>query len=130
MLRQFSFTYDIPYLEIISEYQLNDRIGFSANIGYAPYITSENSSTPMPIDDSFDGYLHSDGKSDGNAIMVAVGGEYNFYENWAMNLKTEYVKTDTSGSESRYFSGLWYLDIDQDVESEEIYISLEAAYEF
>lgn len=130
MLRQFSFTYDIPYLEIITAYKLNDRIGFSANIGYAPYITNENTSTPMPIDDSFDGYLHSDGKSDGNAIMVAVEGEYHFYENWAMNLKTEYVKTDTSGSESRYFSGLWYLDIDQDVESEEIYISLEAAYEF
>ena len=130
MLRQFSFTYDIPYMEIVSEYQLNNCIGFSVNVGWAPYITSENTSTPMPIDDSFYGYQYSDGTSDGNAIMVSVEGEYNFYENWAMMLKTEYIKTDTSGIESRYYSGLWAFDIDQDVETEEMYISLEAAYMF
>ncbi len=130
MLRQYSFIYDIPYAEIMAEYQLNDFVGFSVNIGYAPYITIENDASPMPIDDSFDGYVNNNGNADGNAIMLSVEGEYIFYKNWIMNLKAEYIKTETSGSENRYYSGLWVYEIKQEIESEEIYIFVEAAYEF
>ena len=130
MLRQFSFTYEIPYVEIITSYRVNETIGISAGFGYAPRVFGEHTSSPMPIDDSFNGYLDSDGTSDGNAIMVAVEGDYKFYEHWVATLKADYMKTDTNGSESRYYSGLWALDVENDMESEEIYIALEVAYVF
>jgi len=130
MLRQFSFTYEIPYVELITSYQVNEALGISAGFGYAPRVFGAHTSTPMPIDDSFNGYFDSDGTSDGNAVMVAVEGDYEFYEHWVARLKADYMKTDTNGSESRYFSGLWALDVENDMESEEIYISLEIAYVF
>jgi len=130
MLRQYSYIYDIPYAEIMAEYQLNSFIRFSANIGYSPYLTIENDASPMPIDDSFDGYFNNNGDADGNAIMLSVEGEYIFYKNWIMNFNAEYIKTDTSGTEDRYYSGLWVFDIEQEVESEEIYILVEVVYEF
>jgi len=130
MLRQYSFIYDIPYAEIVTAYQLNNRIKFSASIGYAPYITIENDAGPMPIPYSPDSYLNNNGNADGNAIMLSAEGEYIFYKNWIMSLKAEYIKTETSGNENRYYSGLWFYDFKQEVESEEIYIFVEAAYEF
>lgn len=121
---EYEVTYNIPYIEIGTQFKIKDKFCVEASLGYSPLVN---------VTDEDNHLLRSkvsEGDCDGDAILLSLEGRYDFLTHWFLTLQLDYMTIDTDGKQKQYTYGEWTATIDQEIESEQIFAALAVGYAF
>ena len=121
---EYEVTYNIPYMQIGTQFKIKDKFRLEANLGYSPIVNVEDE------DHHFILSKVSKGDCDGNAILISLEGRYDFLKHWFLTLQLDYMMINTDGKQKQYTDGEWTATIDQEIESKQIFTALAAGYTF
>lgn len=121
---EYEVTYNIPYMEIGTQFKIKDKFRLEASLGYSPLVN---------VTDEDNHILRSkisEGDCDGDAILLSLEGRYDFLTHWFLTLQLDYMMIETDGKQKQYTYGEWTATIDQEIESEQIFAALAVGYAF
>jgi len=97
---EYDVHYNLPYIGLSSNLLFGKKDQFQLNFtfGYSPWAEVKDS------DDHLLRYKLSEGDCDGHAYLANINIDWNFYSNWTLGLRAEYVNIDTSGKQHQS----WY----------------------
>jgi outer membrane protease len=120
----YEVTYHIPYIEIGTHYEFNNKWDLNANLGYSPIVHAED------LDVHVLRAKVSEGECDGDAILFSLEGRYTVSPNWFLALQLDYMYITTDGRQKQYTDGAWSATIDQKITSEQLFGVLSVGYSF
>jgi len=120
----YEVTYNIPYIEIRTQYIFTNKWSLDASLGYSPIVHVED------LDVHVLRAKVSEGDCDGDAILFSLKGRYNVSRSWFFALQLDYTYINTDGRQKQYTDGAWSATIDQEITSEQLFGVLYAGYAF
>lgn len=120
----YEVTYNIPYMQIGTQFKIKDKFRLEASLGYSPIVNVEDEDHHLLRSKV------SKGDCDGDAFLLSLEGRYDFLKHWFLTLQLDYMTIDTDGKQKQYSYGEWTATIDQEIESEQIFAALAVGYAF
>jgi outer membrane protease len=124
----YEITYDIPYLEFGTQYNLRDKIRLQANVGYSPIVQVKDEDHHLLRDKVNKGDL------DGEAFLISLAGRYDLFKNFFLALEFDYRKIETDkGDMVATFGGansIFNHTVTEEVESEQMTTTFKVGYTY
>ena len=122
----YEITYDIPYLEVGIQSNVNNKFSVEASLGYSPIVNAEDEDrhlarVPPRI---------AKGDFDGDAILFSLDGRYDFSKNWFLTFGLDRITIETDGRSKTYIQGRWSHTIDQKTKSTQTSAMFTVGYAF
>ncbi len=102
------------------------RFGMEARFGYSWYAKAEDNGNWF----SRQPPLIFSGDSDGPAYNLSFNARYNITPNWFLNAGVEYLKVDADGTQTQILGGGYTATTNQDIDTEQTSIMLQAGFRF
>lgn len=124
----YEVTYGIPYAEISGRLKAGKKMSFEASLGYAPYVTAEDT------DDHILRSILATTDAEGDALLMGLSGRFDFTQRLFGTIEVDYMTVNAEGTEYNYvYAGRYAGDswtIDHNIESEQISIRMSAGFSF
>jgi len=122
---KYEITYDIPYLEVGIQSNVNNKFSVGASLGYSPFVTVEDKDQHLLRNKINRGDL------EGDALLFSVKGRYNIFTNWFLTFGIDYVTIETDkGNMDAYFYGIYNHTVTEEVESTQTSAMFTVGYAF
>lgn len=122
----YEITYDIPYLEVGTQFNLKEKFSLEASFGYSPIVKVKNKDQHLLINRVNEGDL------EGDAFLFSLEGRYGFFKNWFLELQFDYRMIETDkGDMKATFGGTDYIynhTVAEEVESTQMYTMFKVGY--
>jgi outer membrane protease len=122
----YEVTYNIPYMQIGTQFKIKDKFRLEASLGYSPIVNAEDEDGHLLRDPP----IFAKGDCDGDAILFSFTGRYDFPKNWFFMAEFDYTQIDTDGTQKNYINGEWVWTTDETIESEQIFTVFAVGYAF
>jgi len=121
----YEITYDIPYLEVGIQSNVNNKFSVGASLGYSPFVTIEDKDQHLLRNKVNRGDL------EGDAFLFSVEARYNIFTNWFLMFGIDYVTIETDkGGMDASFNGIYDHTVTEEVESTQTSAMFTVGYAF
>lgn len=120
----YDVNYRIPYFLLSGQMMLSPCFKFNARFAYSPWVSAENTDQHV---------LRSKvnrGDLDGDAIILAIDGLYDFSQHWFMTAGLSHTSIEADGDMSASFSGYYDHTVTEELESDQTALYLTIGYRF
>lgn len=124
----YDITYNMPYLKIGTDFQINNKFAVAASFEWSPIVKANDEDHHLLREN---GGKISTGTMNGKAYMIDVSAKYNFTPSWFLKGGFHYVKIDVDGDQYQvYGNGTVIGTIKEESQSTQYSLYLTAGYTF
>lgn len=124
----YEITYDIPYLEVGTQFDLKKKFSLEASCGYSPFVHVKDKDQHLLRNKVNEGDLK------GDAFLFALKGRYDFSNNWFLSLQFDYRMIETDkGDMKATFGGADFINnhtVTEEVESKQMSTMFKVGYAY
>ena len=124
----YEMTYEMPYLKIGTDFQINDKFSLAGSFAWSPIVDAEDEDHHLLRKN---GGKICTGDMDGDAYMINLSAKYNFTPSWFLKGGFHYTKIDVDGEQYQiYGNGVPIGTIREESESTQTSEYLTVGYTF
>jgi outer membrane protease len=121
----YEVNYKIPYFLLSGQLTLNPQFTLNGRFAYAPWVSADNR------DQHLLRYKENRaGDLDGDAYMLSVDAQYDFWQHWFLTGGLSYTSIDVDGDMDATFFGIYDHTVREELESEQTSLYLTVGYRF